>query len=512
MKILFIYPDIGSSVGFSSGIAILSSVLKKGGHQTKLLHVSDDLDYSFDLDRIVLDIKNFEPDLICLSLTTNQWEISKKIGNKIKSELNIPIIVGGIHATSDPENVIKETWVDLLCRGEGEHVLLEVVKRLDKKFNFSGIPNLIHKQNGKFIKEPLISFVEDLDFLPYEDWDLFNYKKIIDTRSGWAEIIVTRGCPFPCTYCFNRSLFFKYKRDSRVHKKISLSLKTYVRRRSVNNVIKMLSKLKSSFPNIKGFTFTDDILAGEGDWFEEFSKRYPNEVGLPYACTSQPLMFTKKVAKLLHRSGCKVVKLGIESGNYRIRKSLLHRNITDNQLINIFNIAKEFSLKPQSFNMIGLPGETFVDMMDTVRLNAKIKPYIVWLSTYNPYPGTILYKKCVEKKLIDNSKWKTVNSYRGDSVFYDNILHPLEFLKFRTLFRWHLNHSLSNESKKIYRENIKEFLTLPNNLWENGQVENLFIERDYEIDQLLRKKSIDHYVSKKYINIYWGKEYDYDLS
>jgi len=38
--------------------------------------------------------------------------------------------------------------------------------------------------------------------------------------------------------------------------------------------------------------------------------------------------------------------------------------------------------------MIGIPGESVENMMETVRINASMKPYIVWVSTFIPYPGT----------------------------------------------------------------------------------------------------------------------------
>jgi radical SAM superfamily enzyme YgiQ (UPF0313 family) len=204
--------------------------------------------------------------------------------------------------------------------------------------------------------------------------------------------------------------------------------------------------------------------------------------------------------------------MGVESGNPEIRKRVLKRNISNEHLVEVFELAKKFGLKPQAFNMIGLPGETFENMMETVQLNAQMKPYIVWLSTFIPYPGTALYKLCREKGMIDEAKWNQADSYRGESVLKDEYLPPLKFKKIRVMYRWFLNANLNNDVRGIYRDHIRELDSLPDDQWHDGCVERLFKEREAQIDQDLRKKDIGHYVGKKYIHIYFGKEYHYDLT
>jgi radical SAM superfamily enzyme YgiQ (UPF0313 family) len=514
MKILFIYTDVSIAIGYTAGIGSLSAFLKREGHEVQLIHVSKELDYPLDLERIIKDIGVIKPDLICFSITTNQWYYSRRIGDCIKKTFNIPIIVGGHHPTSDPDNVLSESWVDLLCQGEGEHTLLEVVRRIEDGRSMDGVPNLLHKKNGKVIKELMKEWEGDIDALPFDDRDIFDYEKIVETRGGWAEVIVTRGCPFACTYCFNKPLIDRYKNEVNTdNKNKSFSVSEFTnRRRSVDATIRMLKELKEKYNNITAFTFVDDIMAKVGDWIDEFTSRYKEEIGLPYACTSQPLYFNEILAKQLKESGCKVVKMGIEVGNEAIRKKVLKRNISNECLINVFKIAKDYGLKPQSFNMIGVPGESVDNLMETVRLNAIMKPYIVSASTFFPYPGTELYNKCLKNGMIDLVKLDQVDSYRSESVLKEEILPSIEFKKFRILFRWLLNASLKNSAEMIFRKNIDELRSFSNAKWLDDTAEKIFLERDSEIDLELRKKDISHYVSKKYINIFWGKEYNYDLS
>ena len=513
MKVLFIYTDVSSAVGYTAAIGSLSAILKREGHETKLIHVSNELGYPLDLERINGDIREYGPDLICFSITTNQWFFARQIGRSVGEEFDIPIIVGGHHPTAAPEKVIAEPWVDMVCRGEGDKALVEVLERIADGSSMNGIRNIYHKDNGRIIREPLGTWIDDLDSLPFDDRDVFDYSKIVDTRSGWAEVIVTRGCPYPCTYCFNTPLIKEYGKDIASRDGAKFEKKIFInRRRSVGETIRMLKELTQTYQNITGITFVDDIMAREGEWFEEFSKRYSKEIGLPYACTSHPMLLSEKVAGMLKESGCKVVKMGVEAGNADIRRKVLKRNISNERLRDVFGVAKDLGLKPQAFNMIGIPGETLEDIMETARMNAEIKPYIVWVSTFVPYPGTELYMECERKGMIDESKWEIVDSYRGASVLKDEYLPSLDFEKIRVMFRWLLNANLKNEGSGIYEENLRELSSLPDDQWRAGEAERLFVERDAEIDRHLREKDISHYVSKKYINILWGREYNYDLT
>ena len=511
MKVLFIYVDNTTAIGFNAGIGVLSAVLKRAGHQTRLLHISDELSYPLDLERIAADVQDYQPGLICFSITTNHWHAVRKVGQSLKEKFAIPIIVGGSHPTADVDAVIKEPWVDIVCLGEGDIALPELVARLQDNQPLTGVHNLVYKHGGEVVTEPLGMFVEDLDSLPYDDRTIFYYERIIDSRSGWAEVIVTRGCPYPCTYCFNQPLFSQYQRGLVGHQGAVLKKKQYVRRRSVDSTIGMLKEIRDTYANIRGFTFVDDILASDEVWFADFARKYVREIGLPYACTSHPMVFKERVAEMLRDSGCKVVKMGIESGNADIRKKVLKRNITNEFLVDVFDIAKRYGLKPQAFNMIGIPGESISQMMDTVTLNALIKPYIVWLSTFIPYPGSELYHECRDQGMIDEEKWDAIESYRGDSVLREEHLPSLEFRKLRVMFRWHLNAHLGNAAQPIYEESIKEFSGLPDNLWRSEEIEQRFIVRDQELDEYMRQRDISHYVNKKYINVFWGREYNYDL-
>jgi len=542
MRVLFIYTDIGISVGYSCGIGVLSAYLKQNGHDTKLLHVTDELDYPLDINRIVKDVLEFEPDLIAFSAVTNQWFYVKTIAKFVRRACDIPIIVGGHHANAAARDIISEPSVDYVCKGEGELPLLELVKRLAAGHSTHDVPNLLVKTrpdevtmdvaatgtdgigtivgrapsftlaNGDgVIENQMGRWPDDLDGLPYEDHEVFDYSRIVESRHGWAEVIASRGCPYACTYCFNTPFFDMYKNDLKGTDQ-AVKMKDFVRRRSVETTIGMLRDIKERYPEVKYFTFVDDVFAIYSRWLADLAPVYKREIGLPFACTSQPLAFSEKIARLLKEMGCKVVKMGVEAGNPEIRNRVLNRSIPDSVLIEDFALARRYGLKPQAFNMIGLPTETIDDMIQTARLNAQLRAYIVWLSTFMPYPGTGLWDFCQETQLIDESQWDEVKSYRGGTVLKERTFRHVELEKVRVMFRWYLNAALGNECSAEYQKNIDDLWRLPDDLWLDGEAESVWKNREDELDARFRRQQIDHYVGKKYVNVLWAREYDFDLS
>src|SRR5262249_39357955 len=114
--------------------------------------------------------------------------------------------------------------------------------------------------------------------------------------------------------------------------------------------------------------------------------------------------------------------------------------------------------------------------------------------------------------LIDPEKWNEVRSYRGGSVLKETSFSYLDLEKIRVLFKWQLNAALDNDCSEEYRRNIAELEALSADDWFGGKAEELYQERDPELDRHFRARQVDHYITKKYVNMFWAKEYDYDLS
>lgn len=423
MKILFIYPNIVESPkDFSTGLGTLAAVCKTQGHETALI----DSTFGISNSEIIKKSKRFNPDLITVTTATNDFEYACKIATLLKKHFKVPIIAGGFHPTIAPEEVISEDCFDILCLGEGEGALIELIKSLEKGRLNTKIKNLWFKKtdkkgNLKIIKNPIRTLIQDLDGLPFPDRELFNYTKYLDWNHKTLSIISTRGCPFQCTYCINHFLSKMYQGKGK-----------YVRFRSIDNIFQEIKQaIKKYKTNIKNIEFYDDTFTLDQKRIKEFCKRYPQEIGLPFNINARVNAVSPELFKSLKKAGCVRVSIGLESGDYYIRNKILKRNMTDEQIIRTFKSAKKAGLKTYSFNMVGIPFETKQSIKKTIELNRKCRPDYVGVSIFNAFKGTEIYEICKKNKWLKKSYSKSY--FRESNINHPNFTIP-ELKKIRNSF------------------------------------------------------------------------------
>jgi len=355
--------------GFESiSLEYLSAALKKAGHSVTLAYdatpsgsVESKINRNL-LSRFLFDsrenairqVVDSKPDLVGFSVVSDSYPWACHMAQRIKEEIGVPIIFGGIHPSSLPERVLKKAFVDYVCIGEGEEAIVELSEALSKKEEVTGILNIWKKKDGQIVKTGVRSLVRDLDSLPFPDKDLF-YKLYPGFVNNIYWIICSRGCLYQCTFCYNSALKYLYGEEPH-----------FLRRRSVGNIIKELKEAKEKY-GIKKVFFLDDIFGSDLAWLREFSKKYPQEIGLPYYCAIFPHILEKKeeVISLLEKSGCTAVGMGVQSVDERIRKNILKRpgsNSEIREIIELFQKTKMF-LYPDI--ILGLPLQNEEELIKT---------------------------------------------------------------------------------------------------------------------------------------------------
>ncbi|VVB64532.1 B12 binding domain protein [uncultured archaeon] len=184
-----------------AGTAYLNSAVKSKGHEF-VLHVGN------EIDKILLKISKENPDIIGFSCMSSFHKDVLSLARKIKEKHNIPIIMGGPHATLFPD-VIKNEAIDIICRGEGEFALMDLLEAIQNKNPYHNIKNLWVKYKGNICKNELRPLVDPLDNIPLIDWSCYNSTGILENSP--PVVFLIRGCPYSCSYCFNEATRILYK-------------------------------------------------------------------------------------------------------------------------------------------------------------------------------------------------------------------------------------------------------------------------------------------------------------
>ena len=454
MKVTFVYPDLIGSADykgiFYTGIASLSAFLEEKGYKTSLIHVVQPIK-----DETLLSLfREHDADLYAFSCTANMFPYVKKCSQILKKNIDKPIVVGGVYPTLCPEEVVSEPTIDFVCRGEGEFPLSELCDALGNGRVLENIQNIWRRnEQGNVFKNKMRPLIDNLDSLPFPNRNVFdNYSKLMNERENFTSFMASRGCPYQCTYCCNHAL-----------KDTMKGLGRYVRFRSVENVIKEIKTVLNRYAFIKEISFEDDILPLKKNWFEEFAERYRKEIGVPFRCNARPNILNEVVIKSLKYAGCRQVDIGIESGSEYIRNEILNRNISDKQIFSAALLCRENNIALFTFNMLGVPFETVKDMLDTIKINAKIGSNYSQTTIFYPYKKTKLHQVCVEEELISR---KELKDYFMDShLNYNSLtLNNIRFFtyNFRTLVLFYsLIYRLKDRRRLISEKIMDSFLISP---------------------------------------------------
>jgi radical SAM superfamily enzyme YgiQ (UPF0313 family) len=504
MKILFIYPNSESQVGFNYGVACLAAELKQHGHQVAFWQLCEDIEPLPDEARVAAVLHEAQPDLIGFSVVTNQWQLTAEVARWCRRRSAAPLICGGVHATLSGEDVLKSGLFDYIMIGESEGALLEFVDLLEQRKDVRSVSNLGYlDDSGAPVINP-VRPLPDLAALPRKDYDIFDFQRIIDAKHGWVGLMASRGCPFNCTYCFNHTMVKKYRKD------LDCSFKglNYIRHHSINQLIDEIRYLESHYRNITMYIFDDDLFTYDMAYVVEFCKQYRKVSQMPFVVNGHVGFWDEPRAKALAEAGCKIVKFGVESGSPRIRKQVMHRHTSNEKIKEAIEITHRYGMHSSCFLMIGLPDETPDDVMQTIKLMADALPGRFRWTFFYPFPGTEAYDIAEAGGYIDRYKFETLVNFTDESCLDFGAEHNLYLEKLGKIFPWFVNAYSQLEVASFYREQIDKLLSMNYEQWHANKDE--LLRKDKEYSAFFSAEGKSHYAVK--YNRFMGVISDYFLN
>ena len=316
--------------------------------------------------RLLTDlISSINPAAITMSVLAPYVVQTRKAVAAIRKISDAPIILGGKYPTIAPHEALE--FADYACKGEGEFVVLKIHERLKRGENLDGILGLWYKNSdGNVVDMDQETLYQDLDDIPYaaigepQMHFLENDKlSIIDTEliDGEMLIMAGRGCVYLCSFCVNSLLIPMNRGNGK-----------FVRLRSPDHVIEEIKYRldRCRKPNI--IVFNDEIFGMYVDWVEEFSTKYLKHIGIPFDCELVPHLIREKNVRRLAEAGMVSMHFGVQSGQDEIRKNVMHRPGTNEDLKQKSKLMLDLGVQPQYDYILGNPFDTVESMADGLGL------------------------------------------------------------------------------------------------------------------------------------------------
>lgn len=454
MKVFFVYTNINGFHfdTYHFGLASIVSMARKGGHDVKMSIA----DTEADIPSVLGDVVAFAPKVIGFTSVSSQYGYVKQLAEMIKEHLPETIIVcGGVHPTINSSSLLETTAIDAFFIGESEFAFTEFLEKIENGEPYHEIENLAYVVDGAVKKNKLRPMIDDLDVLPFPDREIYPYQSTLE-KVGHAPFFFSRGCPFLCTYCANHALAGIYGKKTNP-----------VRDRSPEICIQEIEHVLGLY-DVKAISVEDDVFGLNKKWRREFLRLYVERIkprGVKFMCLLRVELAREDFIRELSEAGCSQIFFGVESGDEEIRTKMMARKMSNQTIIDAFDLCRKYGINTLAVNIIGVPGETKQQIWNTIKLNRRLKPTVSAVNIFYPYKGTVLGDQCFRDGLVNEEMYRGFSNERRDTVLnfpeahrkllvryqqnWDVLVNPFHF---RTVAVWALRKvGLFEPARRIKR-------------------------------------------------------------
>lgn len=456
MNILLVKPyNLSDHIQPSLGLGYLASSVKEENE----VRILDCIKERIDIAALENIIRESDFDLIGMQCYTFDLKFIRDALKMIKDvNKDIFTVIGGPHPSAEPIETMEYfgEFLDFAFAGEAEKSFKSLIDYLNSdRACMPEIPGMVRRENGSIrINNPI--FEQDLDSLGMVAWDLIRPDTYPESQHGAfykkypiAPIMLTRGCPYDCTFCAAKVISGKK-----------------LRKRSVENVISEVKLLYNVY-GIREFHIVDDNFTMDKEYAKNFlSELEKLNLDISWAVPNGIRMENLDIEFLLQmkKTGLYLVSLGIESGSDRVLK-LIKKNLNIDRIRKTVRMISNAGLEIAGFFILGLPGETRNEIEETIKLSLELDLVRANFFTYLPFPGTESYSKLKETGELEKVNWDNfyfskaayspigitnkelrwlqrkafLRFYLRPKIVFKNLLDIKSFKHFRFLFKRGIN-------------------------------------------------------------------------
>jgi radical SAM superfamily enzyme YgiQ (UPF0313 family) len=384
LKVALVYPPYGpvrnepgiktvkENYGIFPSLSLLyvAGILEAAGCEVLFLdaHAED-----LTLDQTVARLRDFGPDFLGYTLTTYLFFQSMDWIKAIREQVEVPVIVGGVHLSIYPRETLRYPSIDYAVTNEAEVALPELLEALVLRQDLSRVRGIAYQQpDGTVVVTPKQKDC-NVDETPFPARHLIDnslYYSFISQYRNFTCFITSRGCPYKCIFCEQGSKPFRARSPKNVVDELELSYREHG--------IRELDFFDSSFTIRK-----DRVIA----ICEEIQRR---KLPITWAARTRVDCITDDVLKAMRAAGCSRIYYGIESGNREILQ-VLKKSTSLEMYRDVVRRTKQHGIHTFGYFMVGNPYETEASIRQTIRLSLELDLDYAQFSKVTPMPATEMY-------------------------------------------------------------------------------------------------------------------------
>jgi radical SAM superfamily enzyme YgiQ (UPF0313 family) len=343
---------------------------------------------------LIGEINKWNPDIVGVTTNTSTYPLCREIAQNVTSRYRF---AGGPYSSFRVSESLADGF-DIVFIGDAELGLRDFLSHRP----LNEVRGCAYKESTETtVKRTMQGYIKDLDSIPFPEHSkvqrgLYKASPHREMREPFATMMTTRGCGFLCSFCLSANGGMnggKY------------------RERSVENVIEEVKLLKNNY-GVESIQFWDDTFTMNRQRTIELARGL-EPMNLTYVCNTRTDKIDADLAELLHRSGCRGIFFGVETGNEELLETEIRKGVTNQQVVDAVKLCRRFKLQATTSFILGSIDDTEDTMEDTIRFALDLDADFSLFNIYTAHPGTYGYHEAINRGVLDEYRVDT-NCWKGE--------------------------------------------------------------------------------------------------
>jgi len=411
------------------GLLYLSSYVRRSGYEP---HIFDLKIERLGDAELVRRVRQVRPEVIGIgAFTPDAPEMHRIVGVLKGAFPSVPIVVGGPHPSTDPEEVLADEGVDCAVVGEGEATFLDLLDALGAQRPLDQVPGLaLRGSDNKVHRTMARDPIRDLDAIPFPAWELVDIERYGAFhgatpvgRRRYMSIFTSRACPYQCTYC--HTIFGKEFRC-----------------RSAENIVAEIRELKARY-GIRIIEVCDDIFNMKWQRSTEVCQAIAAaglDIRMSFPNGLRADIMRDELLKAMCDAGTYFISYAVETGSPRLQQ-FIKKRLQLERTREVIAKTVDAGIYVNGFFMLGFPTETREEVQMTIDYACSTRLHSCTFSLLCPFRGTEIYEVAAREGMTSLNEQPGYELYHSGHVNCSTLSnHDLLSLRRKAYLRFYFGN------------------------------------------------------------------------